>query len=131
MDYWGKPGVAQLCRSLISCDYLGKGWVRWTIEEKLGLRSSDKGSRSDDQDLNWTFWVSGEREDTFDWALTKLRYGGVMSFEQWEPKRLTEKKRENPFLSLISKFHYKIAQHKEERNQDSLLISTLSDDIIT
>ena len=26
-----------------------------------------------------------------------------------KPKRLTEKKRENPFLSLFSKFHYKIA----------------------
>ena len=30
-------GKAQLCRSRISCDYLGKGWVRWTIGKNLGL----------------------------------------------------------------------------------------------
>ena len=35
-----------------------------------------------------------------------------------------------PFINLKA-FHYKIALHKEERNQDSLLILALSDDIIT
>ena len=30
--------------------------------------------------------------------------GGFTYFEQGEPNRLTKKKRENPFLSLISKF---------------------------
>ena len=58
MDYWGKPGVAHLCKSCISCDDLGRGRVRWTIGENLGLRSSDKGRRSDDYDLKWRFRVS-------------------------------------------------------------------------
>ena len=34
--------------------------MRWTVRENLGLRSSDKGRKSDDYVLKWRFRVSAE-----------------------------------------------------------------------